>query len=406
MAAEPYRVAIALDLEWAQKRHTGVFVGTQQYAQEQGWYSVIDEYAAEELPARSGTTKTLPYDGVIARVSRKLAERAGRLGLPVVNVWFNSPVWKRVPGIFGDFEAAGRLVAEHLLSRGLRQFAAIGPTERSVRFAARGFRDVLNEAGFPCAIGTHPPRTTQTYANWQKVRRRIEGWMDDWEPPIGVHVGTEEVGRLLVQLCHRRGWRVPADVAIVAGYNELTLCEHPRPSLSSVELGYERIGYEAAQLLHGLMEAQQSRRGRGGRKQSESSAEAEQIFLPPRGLVIRESTDFVVPDDELVAAALQFICENAHRPISRDEVAKAVFAETRTLQNRFRKCLERPIAAEIRRVRIERAKRELADGSRSLAEISDAVGFGPVARLHQVFRREVGVTPGEYRRQWLKSNAS
>jgi len=120
-------------------------------------------------------------------------------------------------------------------------------------------------------------------------------------------------------------------------------------------------------------------------------------------MVIRESTDFVTPDDDLVAAALKFISENAHRAITRDDVAAAVHAETRTLQNQFQKCLGRPIATEIHRVRIERAKRELSDGRRSLAEISEEVGFGPVARLHQIFRREVGMTPGDYRRQWLET---
>ncbi len=35
-----------LELDWPYKRHAGVFAGTQQYAQEQGWESVIDEYAA------------------------------------------------------------------------------------------------------------------------------------------------------------------------------------------------------------------------------------------------------------------------------------------------------------------------------------------------------------------------
>ncbi len=192
-------------------------------------------------------------------------------------------------------------------------------------------------------------------------------------------------------------------MSIVAGYNELTLCEHPQPSLSSVELGYERVGYEAARLLHELMETRHSSRGGGRRKQSTTAAEAEHIFLQPRGLVIRESTDFVAPDDELVAAALHFISENAHRSINREDVARAVVAEVRTLQNHFQEHLGRPIVAEIRRVRIERAKRELADGRRSLAEISRAVGFGPVNRLQHVFRREVGMTPGEYRRQWLQT---
>ena len=44
---KPRRVAFMLDLEWPYKRHAGIFAGTQQYAEEQGWESTIDEYVAE-----------------------------------------------------------------------------------------------------------------------------------------------------------------------------------------------------------------------------------------------------------------------------------------------------------------------------------------------------------------------
>jgi len=72
----------------------------------------------------------------------------------------------------------------------------------------------------------------------------------------------------------------------------------------------------------------------------------------------------------------------------------------RTLQNRFRKSLSRSIGAEIRRVRVERAKRELAQGTQTLAAIARDVGFGNSQRLCDVFRREVGISPGKYRKQW------
>ena len=41
------RVALMLDLKWPLKRHSLIFAGTQRYADEQGWESIIDEYAAE-----------------------------------------------------------------------------------------------------------------------------------------------------------------------------------------------------------------------------------------------------------------------------------------------------------------------------------------------------------------------
>lgn len=80
-------------------------------------------------------------------------------------------------------------------------------------------------------------------------------------------------------------------------------------------------------------------------------------------------------------------------------MASAVSTETRTLQRRFRKVLDRPIAAEIRRVRIERAKREPTQSERRIADIAQGFGFGDSMRMYEVFRRELGMTPSEYREQ-------
>lgn len=123
----------------------------------------------------------------------------------------------------------------------------------------------------------------------------------------------------------------------------------------------------------------------------------EPIRLIPHGLVVRESTDFYAVNNEAVAAALAFIAANSHRRIGPDDVAAAVGTETRTLQNYFRDTLQRPIATEIRRVRLERAKRELSQSDRPLDAIARDVGFGNIQRLYEVFRRELGVAPGEYR---------
>jgi LacI family transcriptional regulator len=213
----------------------------------------------------------------------------------------------------------------------------------------------------------------------------IDRALSTWTPPIGVYVGQEVYGRLVVQAGHRRGWRIPEDVALVAGKNQETLCEQPRPSLTSVEIGYDRIGYAAAELLDRLMAGH--------------APPAEPIRLAPHGLVVRESTDFFAVANPRVAAALAFIAAHSHRKIGPDDVARAVGAETRTLQNHFRKALQRPIATEIRRARIERAKRELAHSDRPLAAIARDIGFGTIQRLYEVFRRELGVTPGQYRRQ-------
>lgn len=383
MSRRTRRVALMLDLEWPYKRHASVFAGTQRYAEEQGWDSIIDEYAYDTLVSRG---KNARYDGVIARATRQLAERAARLKVPVVNVWISSPVRAKLPGVFPDFTVAGRLCAEHFMARGLRNFAALGSRGDYAQVVTiKEFGNVLGRFGFKCSFATVALSPAKTLAQWRKTEQAIETWMDRWQLPIGVLVGEDNVGRMVTQKCHERGWRVPEDVAIIAGRNEETFCENPRPSLTSMELGHDRVGYEAARLLQRLMEGNKPPR--------------EPILLPPAGLVVRESTDFFAVDDELVAAALQFISKNSHRRIGQDDVSRAVNAETRTLQLRFRKYLSRPIVAEIRRVRIERAKRELTQSKRRLAEIARDVGFGTAMRMYEVFRRELGVTPSDYRKQ-------
>lgn len=373
-----------LDLQWPYKRHADIFAGTQQYAESQNWHTIIDEFVHDTLPARR--SRSIPYDGVIARANQPLAQRTSRLGIPVVNVWASSPARNLVPGVFPDSTVVGRLSAEHLLARGFRTFATLtSPRNFAHAQEITEFTRLVDDAGFSCTAGLVTQSPWRDLAHWRGTERSIEQWMEAWKPPIGVYVGQEGIGRMVAQVCHRRGWRVPADVAIIAGQNEETLCEHPRPSLTSVEMGYERIGYAAAQLLDRLMDGE--------------PPPAEPILLPPEGLVVRDSTDFFAVEDELVASALRFIATNSHRRIGPDNVARAVGAETRTLQNRFRKYIGRPIATEIRRVRIERAKRELAQSRRPLSEIARDVGFGEAMRMYDVFRRELGVTPSDYRRE-------
>lgn len=379
------RVALMLDLNWPYKRHQAIFAGAQRYAQEHQWDTILDEHVADNLPSRPGRVR--PYDGIIARATRKLVEKSRRLGIPVVNVWFTSPVWQDVPGVFADFAASGRLRAEHLLSRGLRRFAALSRVDRAAKVEVAAFQATIKTAGFPCITARLPLEPVRSHAVQQQSERRIDAWMRHWELPIGVFVYGDEVGRMVTQICQRQGLRVPQDVAILTGANEETICNHPRPSLTSVEFGHERIGHEAARLLDQLM-----------RQREKWPATPQQILLPPEGLIVRESTDFMAVEDPLVAAALSYIAAHSHRPLGQDDVARAVHTETRTLQRHFRRVIDRPIATMIRQVRLERAKRELVQSDRSLKEIARDAGFGDPARMNDLFRRELGVTPSEYRR--------
>jgi LacI family transcriptional regulator len=390
------RVALMLDLLWAYKRHTDTFAGAQRYAVERGWETIIDQFVDDTL--REGS----PYDGVIARTTKELVVQTARLDVPVVNVWASSPVADVLPSVLPDWVAFGRMYAEHLLDRGIRRFGALGARhDRAEETAIRAFQDTLSAAGCHC-IAAEIPAQSQTRQQWRKTKQVITAWMDKWELPIGVYIGPEDIGRITAQMCRLRDWRVPEDVTIVTGSNQETICKHPRPSLTSIEVGYERVGYEAARLLERLMDEKE--KGRGKKTRQSRAKPPEHILISPQGLVVRESTDFFAVDDDSVAAALRFISENSHRPIGPNDVAEAVYTHPRTLTNRFHEHVGRTITKTILRVRIERAKRELTLTDQSLTAIARAVGFGPRKRMYEAFVRELGVTPSRYRKQQQSSD--
>ena len=382
-------IAISLELTSPYKRHAEMFAGTQRYAQEQGWDSKIDEYAYDTLA--TGGSNSLPFDGVIARANGPLAEQSQRRKIPLVNVWHSSPVKANLPGVFADVAAAGRLSAKHLLSRGFRNFATLGSHgDQAVEEQRKEFERIIAEAGFACKSARIGLNYAESLTAWRKAERTLDAWLDQWQLPIAVLAGAEHAGRKVVDMCQERGWRIPNDVAIIAGWNEPTYCLNPRPTLSSMEIGYERIGYEAAKLLHRLMRT---------KSRSKRTSSSEHVILPPQGLVLRESTDSCSVKDGTVKAALDFIAVRSHEPISPDDVAAASGVSSRTLQRRFREILGSTMIQEIRRVRIERAKRELTQSDATMAQIARKVGFGPTDRMYDAFLNDVGVPPTEYRRQ-------
>ena len=55
---------------------------------------------------------------------------------------------------------------------------------------------------------------------------------------------------------------------------------------------------------------------------------------------------------------------------------------------------------QVRRVRIEHAKRLLATTELAVPTIASKSGFGSARRLSVVFRQACGITPTDYRRQF------
>jgi LacI family transcriptional regulator len=97
---------------------------------------------------------------------------------------------------------------------------------------------------------------------------------------------------------------------------------------------------------------------------------------------------------------VRFIRQHAHEGIGVGEVIANVRVSRRLLEQRFRQFFDRSPAAEIRRVKVERARKLLANGNDSVEAVASACGFNYAEVMTRVFRRETGMTPSDYRRRF------
>jgi len=377
------RVAIALDMDWAFRRHQDTYAGCHTYAENAGWECFIHPAPERILSAARGARA---FDGIIARVGTGLAEAAMKTGVPIVNVWLNSPV-KGLPNVFPDSRTAGVMAAEHLLGRGFRNFGFLGfQRDVDTREQWMGFNDTIRKAGMRCSQQRFSRANLEgTAPSWEAFISRLETWISSWQTPIGIFVTQDLYCRYLIDVCRSKGLHVSQDVAIVGCGNELIICDSPSPTLTSIDVGHSRVGYRAAELLDELMS--------GGR------APQKPILVAPTELVPRQSTDAYAANDAMVSQALRFIAENSHERIEVKEVVSAVATNRRSLERRFRKSIGRSIAEEITRLRIERAKRRIVESDAPLKYVAVEAGFRNADHFHKVFTRIEGITPSRFRRE-------
>lgn len=379
------RVAVVIDLSHQLGHHFGVFAGIERYAREHGnWECVADPFI--QL-VRQGSREA-DYDGVIARASGELARQAAELSVPMVNVWSGSPA-KTLPSVLSNVRVCGQIAVEHLLRRGYRKFAFLGVLRHGgTREALDGFKAAVRAAKHPWTTRLIHSNCDETPRAWHRCTAMLEQWIATWEPPLGVVVIQDTFCRYLATACLRAGLRIPADVALIGFGNEPLVCTRLEPSLSSIDLGHERVGYEAAALLDRLMAGKPAPTG--------------PILIEPAELIARRSTDSYVVDDPLVRAALTFIAEHSHEGVRVDDVAKHAHATVQSLRRHFRAAMGRNVTEEITRLRLERAKRLLVENDEQIKKLARDCGFPDAAYFHRVFLHVEGITPGEYRRQRRK----
>ncbi len=377
------RVALLIDTStsWGVR----LIKGINKYAQEVGnWLIYVEPRGRYEI---FGVPRGWSGDGIIARITREeLADEIVATGLPAVNVsWFayQGPMIARCTV---DEQATGRMSAEYFLSNGFENFAYCGTSDRPgyVDKLAESYKQALTAAGRACHLYA-PPQQRDGPIAWNVYLASLVKWLKALPKPVALLCWNAARGRQVTEACHYAGLRVPDQVAVLGGEYDELMSHISNPPLSTVDQPSEQIGFAAAELLASMM---------SGRKPP-----AQPLLFAPTRIVVRHSTDTVAIEDELIRDALKLIRERASEGICVADVVRKLCVARRTLEQRFIRLMGRTPAAEIRRVRIEVAKRLLIETDQSVALVARNSGFSQQDLFSRTFRRSVGAPPSEYRRQ-------
>ena len=331
--------------------------------------------------------KLAGFDGILYHGGAEgFDQRIRRFKKPAINTSAN---WKTVPtnSILSDDRAAVRLAIEHFHERGRSDLAVITTTGLSFHYLRReaAFVEVAKDMGVTAKVMRltgHP-----TEADWARIAREIRQHAGS----LGIFAADNPLGYELCSHLTRAGVTIPDEVAVVGIGNETNLCEFSFPPLSSIDNAIDQRGYRALDELV--------------KQIAGKPPLSEPVLIPPRGVIIRHSSDLFSVHDPDVRAALRFIHDHADDAIRIESVVRAVNISRRSLEQRFTKHLGRTIHEEIWRAHVQLAKQLLIESDLPIYHVAVRSGFGTLSNFCTLFRRAEGVAPGEFRkrrREWMR----
>lgn len=382
----PRRHNIALLIETSNSYGRGLLRGITHHMREHQSWSVF-------LPEQGRGDAAPPWlrdwqgDGIIARIENEnIASAIRSLDIPFVDVSAARLV-PECPWVETNNEAIADLAAQHLLERGFKNFAFCGDpqyawsNQRQSYFVKR-----IEKSKYIChTFNTLESESTQAKTNWSRTQRQLENWVKDLPKPVGIMACFDIRGQRLLDACREMNIPVPEEVAVIGVDNDEILCELSNPPMTSIIPDTQRTGYEAASLLHRMMQNEK--------------VSADPILIKPLGIAERLSTNVAAIDDPLIARAVQTIREEACLGINVQELVRRLPVSRRVFESKFKTLLGRTPHEEIARIRLERAKELLRETDLPLTIVAERSGFNHVEYLSTQFKKETGIPPSHYRKQ-------
>lgn len=151
-----------------------------------------------------------------------------------------------IPFVSIDNLAAGRTIAEHMVSQGHKRIVHLaGPLESPVFRARRdSYLAVMQEAGLSC----HSRTVVAPSYDLVGGRLGMEEMLAEGARPTAVICGSDEIAIGAMQAARAAGIVLPQDMAF-SGFDDVAISEAYEPPLTTIRIPRRKIGERGARML-------------------------------------------------------------------------------------------------------------------------------------------------------------
>ena len=212
---------------------------------------------------------------------------------------------------------------------------------------------------------------------------QISKWLKDLPKPVGIYSPTSHSAAYLVRICEILGLGIPEEIQVI-GCDELDESLECIPHLTSIRLPSERIGAAALKTAIRLLQ---------GKNPASKTQIVDGATLVPQG-----STGIIPSHLSDIPAAIAYIESHTTQGLTVEDVLSQTQSVSRmTFYREFKEQIGDSPAHYMRRCRIETACRLLSTTELDIFLVAEQSGFLNSNYFSQVFRRDVGMTPLQYR---------
>jgi LacI family transcriptional regulator len=306
-----------------------------------------------------------------------------RTGLPIVNT---TAAPNEFPCVHTSLSGLVRSVYDHFRLTGFAHFAYVSTWPEDNRKAH--FQELLRRKGFDLAVCDFAENPKYYDADIEQRVASDPGLIEllyRSPKPLAVHASSDHIARAVCVAALKLGLRIPQDVGVV-GTGNFPVGRTFNPPISTIAISNEQVGYRAAEMLMKLMAGQPVPRV---------------IEVPPGPVIARQSTVTgpAAIGNEIATKVEMLIRERACRGLTVSQLVAELSVSRKTLERSFAAQLGRTPGDEIIRVRLETAKQLLATTSLPISRIALSVGYDSAANFTAFFRKNLAVTPGEFRKR-------